>query len=212
MARTWSFAAFTVAASLIVLAVFCIVYAGFVDPWRNIGALFIAMAGYGLAMLGITVMVVSAIASSRRLPWIVGILLSCAAVGIAQYADNAIAQVFRESEVRKALDAGLENDCRILFAEYQADPRLEEGGYIRIFRNSDEFNTLPASIRMLHPIYVTIEAHRSGSGMPANIGLCKNGFGGFAFGVRVFVDGENVPETFWSQQITSTVYLWQEET
>jgi hypothetical protein len=55
--------------------------------------------------------------------------------------------------------------------------KLEKDGYIRVHRDSEEFESLPASIRMFKPVYVTIEDHPFGSPTPANIGLCKNGFG-----------------------------------
>jgi hypothetical protein len=204
---------FIVAAAPLILAVFCLLFAGFANPWCNIGYLmFLALAAYGMAFTATVVLAIGVITSPRRLPWVVGLLVSCAAVAIAQYAANGIARASRKREVRKALDAGLERDCRITFAAYQADPRLEKDGYIRVFRDSNEFESLPASIRMLNPIYVTVEDHPFGSDMPANVGLCKNGFGGFAFGVRVFVDGENTPEEFSSEKITPTVYVCQGKT
>ncbi len=212
MALTRSNLILTFAGSAFILAIYWLLKAGFDYPWRSIAAITLFAAAYGSAIGAITLLAIGTITSSRRLPWIAGLLVFCTAIAIAQFASNAIAQASRESETQQALEAGLENDCRVVFAKYQHDRELEKDGHVRIFPGSNEFNSLPLSIRMFNPIYITIEDHPFGSDIPPNIGLCKNGFGGFAFGVRVFMDDKNIPEPFWRKQLSSTVYLWQEET
>jgi len=135
----------------------------------------------------------------------------------------------RAREVRPALDAGLRADCLALIANW---PSKEW----RIFPGDPEFQKLPASVRMLDPLYVTNDALLSGPAVgpataptirpptgPAewflvlNIGICKNGFGGFHMGIRVFVDEDSLPTDgggwwFVRKRVAPNVYIWTQGT
>jgi hypothetical protein len=186
----------------------CLLVAGPCNAWLSLLGVMLTAVAFGLALLLMTALAVGAIASKRRLPWIGGLLAVGAVLVLCQWVSSAIAQGIREQEVQSALAAGLEQDCRDTFVKYRDDPRLQQDGYLRFFPDSSEFSSLPASIRNFRPCYVTVEDHRQGS---PNVGLCKNGFGGFAFGVRVFMDADNIPETFWSKRMSRCAYLWQQQ-
>jgi hypothetical protein len=86
-------------------------------------------------------------------------------------------------EISKAVDAGLKNDCMKLLSAW---PVKDES----IDPSTPAFSRLPVSVRMLAPVYVENEPLDS-AGLPPNIGICKNGWGGFAYGVRVFRNDED---------------------
>jgi len=120
-------------------------------------------------------------------------------------------------EVRKAVDAGLQTDCQSLIRHW---PISDD----RIYDSSPEYANLPWSMRMLSPGYVVNDS-MDDTNMVPNIGLCKNGFGGFAEGVRVF---RNDPEAeqfiadckrimvlgrdFGCERIAAGVYFWWQDT
>jgi hypothetical protein len=81
-------------------------------------------------------------------------------------------------EIRKAVQAGLQNDCVRLLEHWPFKQEM-------IDSSNSEYLKLPASIRMLEPAYVENES-LDFTNYPPNIGICKNGFGGFSRGIRVF--------------------------
>ena len=143
---------------------------------------------------------------------IAAVVVSATLVIGAAVASPEVGRWRREHEVRSALHAGLAHDCMIAFARFESDPDMKQYGHRRIFVGSEEFASLPDSIREFKPVYVVFEDKPFGSDMPRNIGLCKNGFGGFAIGVRVFLTDEEPPETLWKKRVAPGVYLWQQET
>jgi hypothetical protein len=86
-------------------------------------------------------------------------------------------------EVRKAVDAGLREDCLKLLQNW---PTKDD----RIGCLNPYFTNLAPSIRMLSPVYV-INENIDYTNIPPNIGVYKNGFGGFVCGVRVFRNDED---------------------
>ncbi len=91
-------------------------------------------------------------------------------------------------EVRRAVNAGLRNDCLKLLQNW---PTKDD----RIGHLKPEYSDLAPSIRMLSPMYV-INDHIDNTNIPPNIGICKNGFGGFVCGVRVFQNDEDASNYF----------------
>ena len=67
----------------------------------------------------------------------------------------------------------------------------------------------PKSIRLFNPVYVTIEDHPF---LPRSIGLCKNGFGGFHMGLRVFHEDPGITESSDHVLVAPRIYLWIVET
>lgn len=111
----------------------------------------------------------------------------------------------RAHEIQRSVDAGLREDCLQLLLNW---PVKED----RIFNSDPEFAKLPASIRMLTPVYVTNDSIDSPD-LPPNVGLCKNGFGGFAMGVRVFRNDQDANKfknntVGGCQRIVPGVYYW----
>ena len=104
------------------------------------------------------------------------------------------------------------DDCESVFASFRDHPQFKKDGYVRLFPGSKEYDAIPNSIRGFDPVYVTIEENPFGIDRPLNIGLCKNGFGGFHMGVRVFRDDPKIPASLNRERITPTIYLWVEET
>lgn len=210
--RSWQFLLSMTSGAAILLSIVSFVIAGLNGSWHSLLTAVAYMIAYSLAVLGLLIFAAGAFASDRPLRWIVLIIGGVMIVGGAHYVSIAIAREMRDRDIQRALDAGLESDCRAIFAAFHGDPRFKEEGYLRVFRDSKEFDSLPASIRMFNPVYVTIEDHPFNSDMPPNVGLCKNGFGGFAFGVRVLIEDKDFPEPFWKKRVSKSVYLWQEET
>lgn len=113
--------------------------------------------------------------------------------------------LMRFREIKASVDAGLYRDCMQLLCNWP----VQES---RIFSTSPEFAQLPASIKKLKPIYVTNDHLNSGD-IPPNVGICKNGFGGFAMGVRVFrndKEANNFREMALGgcQRIAPCVFFW----
>ncbi len=108
----------------------------------------------------------------------------------------------RIQEVKRAIDAGLREDCLKLLAAWPVkDDRIQD------FELA--YDQLPPSIRMLTPVYVCNDRLNDPS-VPAHIGLCKNGWGGFAFGIRVFRIDEDAQllKEGERQRIAAGVYIW----
>lgn len=140
--------------------------------------------------------------SSKR--WLLFVILIVASFVVGGCASGT-AQIARAREVRRALDAGLREDCMRLLRDWPA-------GKVRLSEQDVDYSNLPASIRMLQPVYVTNDSI-SDTDIPPNIGICKNGFGGFADGVRVFKNDEDAG-LFKSktvgrcERIAPGVYFW----
>jgi hypothetical protein len=120
-------------------------------------------------------------------------------------------QYARTREIQRAVDAGLHEDCVRLLRQWP----VKKGGTCesRIFSTAPEFSGLPESIRMLKPVYVTND-NMDNPNIPPNIGICKNGFGGFAVGIRVFRSDEDARDFMkymrggGGERIAPGVYYW----
>ena len=91
-------------------------------------------------------------------------------------------------DVQKAVDAGLRNDCLKLLQNW---PTKDD----RIYRSQPEFSKVAPSIQMLSPVYVKYD-YIDDTNIPPSIGICKNGFGGFVCGIRVFQNDEDATNYF----------------
>ena len=120
----------------------------------------------------------------------------------------------RAHEIHKALDAGLHHDCMQLLKHW---PKKSNPFRSRVFSDDAEFSSLPESIKMLEPVYVTNDCIDDPN-VPPNIGICKNGFGGFAVGVRVFRNDQDAQDFMKGQacsgcqRIAPGVYYWWNRT
>lgn len=119
----------------------------------------------------------------------------------------AVGKTLCVHEVRKAVDAGLRDDCLKLLQNW---PTNDD----RIGQLKPEFSNLAPSIRMLSPVYV-INDNIDNTNFPPSIGICKNGFGGFVCGVRVFQNDEdstnyiNPPSQYDYERVAPGIYvLW----
>jgi len=133
------------------------------------------------------------------------ILVSAVAIWVACLLGGVIGQTLRLHEVKAAVDAGLPEDClKLLYNWPIKDDRIEN--------YSSEYLKLPSSIRMLAPAYVSND-HLDDTNTPPNIGLCKNGWGGFALGIRVFQNDEakNL-KTGECLRVAPGVYIWWQDT
>lgn len=123
----------------------------------------------------------------------------------------------RSREIKAAIDAGLQMDCVQLMSHWPV-----KGDMIQ--EKDPSFAALPRSLRILAPVYVTCDRTEDAN-TPASVGLCKNGFGGFAAGVRVFrseQDAEhfisdmertmNLGKDFGFEKIAPAVYYWWQGT
>jgi len=134
------------------------------------------------------------------------VLISCLLLG--QYGKQG-----SRRELQAALDAGLREDALALLADWP-QAHAEEG---RILPQDPAFAQLPESIRMLEPLYVTRESLDLEG--PVNLGICKLGFGGFASGVRIFVEesthtksGPDRNGYRVRKEVAPQVYLWADPT
>lgn len=177
--------------------------------WGALGPGLITLSIYFLTGLIAWPLWVIAIGLRHRVvPILNAILFSCITVS-SFYVSRMRAESLRQTEIAASIDAGLQSDCQELFARFRDDSQLNNDGYLRFWPGSKEFDTLPKSIRLFNPVYVTIEDQ------PLNIGLCKNGFGGFHMGLRVFHEDSDIIE--WLEHVESTliaprIYLWIAET
>jgi len=87
-------------------------------------------------------------------------------------------RLVRTHEIQKAVDAGLYRDCQRLLRNWPENKELIEF-------DASEFAKLPESIKMLKPVYLEND-NIDNTNLPPNVGICKNGFGGFYMGIRVF--------------------------
>jgi hypothetical protein len=188
-----------------------LVFGGFYNAWVSLQGIFATGCAYVLAFMLFVMFAIGSCVRPRRGPWIAGLIATSVLFFTGRMIGNSMAGAIRASEVRQAMEAGLERDCRATYAAYRDDPRMRKSGYVFLFPNSTEYASLPTSIRLIRPCYVTIEDDRGGAGAP-NVGLCKCGFGGFAEGVRVFLEHDRIPAAYWRQPLSPNTYLWREET
>lgn len=187
-------------------------YTSVAGRWHSIGAITAMLSIYAAAGGMFLCLTVGSVFSKHRSGFVVstvsfGLLFGCAASFSRHFAE-----LRRSDEISKAIENGLEIDCKKVIATYRRDSRLEKEGYVRLFPGSKEFDSLPRSIREFQPVYLTIEANPFGTALPLNVGLCKNGFGGFHMGVRVFDTDPKIPASWDRQRISATIYLWIDET
>jgi hypothetical protein len=120
-------------------------------------------------------------------------------------------------EIQTSVDAGLREDCVKLLLNW---PVKDD----RIYNLDPEFSRLPSSIKIFAPVYV-INENIDDTNIPPNIGLCKNGFGGFALGIRVFRSDKDadkfitymkttaqINRDFGCQRVALGVYCWWRDT
>ena len=156
------------------------------------------------------------VVAKRISPWltIVGAVLIL--ISAFKFA-GLLAAIARSHEIQQAVDAGLQNDCARLLDNW---PVKRD----RLYSSDAEFAKLPPSIRLLSPGYVENSSYDLPD-LPVNLGVCKNGFGGFAAGIRVFrsdEDGrkfisdlqktEQINKDFGFQCISPGIYFWWQNT
>jgi hypothetical protein len=113
----------------------------------------------------------------------------------------------RDKEISVAIAMGLESDGIFMIENWPVDHR-------RIFPSHPEWNIIPDSIKSLNPVYVTISREEDVDSIhPPNIGICMNGFAGFAAGLRVYATVEAAQQsvnTYMGKHtvVTETVYVW----
>ena len=173
------------------------------------GALFSGVAEWLLAVLLWFVWIGQLVwmFARRRRRWTRWLVLCGLALGslVAGKCASGVGGWVRAREIRRSVDAGLHRDCMRLLRNWPAKDDT-------IFRPDPEFAKLPASIQMLKPAYVEKNRFQSEE-IPPNVGLCKNGFGGFAMGVRVFRSDQDATKfkamTYGGcQRIAPGVYFW----
>ncbi len=177
--------------------------------WHSLPLKFISIVSYLCCIAYILIPGLAAIAfKGYRRPLLASMLVAAGVFFTCTITAKPLAKWRRDAEIIKAVDQGLEQDCRTVILSYQDDPDFVEDGYVRIFPGTEAFDSLPSSIRTFVPDYVTIERDPFDLNQPPNVGLCKNGFGGFHMGVRVFEEPPEIPSGPGRQPITPTVYLW----
>ncbi len=199
-----------VISSAIALAIFmgCVQFwAAVAGRWNAPIPLMVTLGIYIAAAIVFLFLMIAMITSTKRsvFAWS-SVLFALFIVGAAIFAHERAAAI-RHSEISNAIDAGLATDCQSVVRDHRDHPELINDGYVRIFPGTPEFDSLPNSIREFDPVYVTIEKFPD-----LNVGLCKNGWGGFHMGVRVFADPPDVPASLRRQPITPTIYVWVDET
>ena len=128
------------------------------------------------------------------------------AIWAASMLGGVMGKALRLHEIRTAINFGLREDCMKILHDWP-------GSGDRIYNYDLEFAKLPTSIRMLAPVYVLNE-HLNDASIPPYIGLCKNGWGGFAFGIRVFRNDEDANKLKYGshERIAPGVYIWWQDT
>lgn len=191
----------------IILSLVALAYASIVGRWGAFAGLFWGLIAIfvWLIWVGQLMWITARWTPPPRIPgllWFLGaVLASFVAGSIVTHAGGLV----RAHEIRKAVDAGLYKDCQRLLLNWPS----KEG---RIFYNDTEFAKLPVSIRMLKPVYLEND-NIDYTNLPPNVGICKNGFGGFAMGVRVFRSDEDANNFATNtigrcERIAPGVYYW----
>jgi len=134
------------------------------------------------------------------------VFASVIALWAASMLGSVLGKALRLHEIRAAMDSGLREDCLKLLQNWPVSGD-------RIYNYDSEFSKLPTSIKMLAPAYVSNE-HLNDANIPPNIGLCKNGWGGFAIGIRVFQSDEaaNKLKNGSRERVASGVFIWWHDT
>ena len=138
-------------------------------------------------------------------PWAITLLASVSIVS-ACILGGVLGSNLRIHELKKAIAAGFREDCLKLLADWPVkNDRMQD------FELA--YAQLPPSIRMLTPAYVCNDRLNDPS-IPAHIDLCKNGWGGFALGIRVFRNDEDAQLLTEGerQRIAAGVYIWWQGT
>ena len=146
-----------------------------------------------------------------------GIILTFIAIFLACRVGTLLEKTYYIHEIKKAAQAGLQRDCVSLLHNW---PTKDD----RIYNPSPEFEKLPSSIKLLNPVYVVNDSYRN-ENTPKNIGLCKNGFGGFSSGVRIFSSDQDAEafisymqisgktnKDFGYKRLASGIYYWWQNT
>lgn len=120
-------------------------------------------------------------------------------------------------EIHMAVSAGLQENCMQLVRDWPSDDD-------RIYSIDPAYKNLPNSIKMLKPGYIVKEKDESTNSLPS-IGICTDGFGGFAVGVRVFQNDYDaqkyiaeaktqmrIGHEFGYKQVAPGVYYWWQGT
>jgi hypothetical protein len=157
-------------------------FAGVVSRWGSLGGMLVypvAVIIWIVWVCHLAWILLRRISSSgnKTRSWAMFVGLVLASV-IAGRLECEAGRFLRAHEIQRAVDAGLFDDCVTLLHGW---PMKES----RIYFSDPEYAQLPNSIKMLSPVYIT-NGSMEDTNLAANIGLCKNGFGGFAEGVRVF--------------------------
>jgi hypothetical protein len=120
-------------------------------------------------------------------------------------------------EIQLAVSAGLQEDCTQLARDWPSDDD-------RIYSIDPAYKNLPNSIKILKAGYVMREKAESTNSLPS-IGICTDGFGGFAVGVRVFQNDYDAQKSiaeaktqmrigheFGYKKVAPGVYYWWQDT
>jgi hypothetical protein len=145
------------------------------------------------------------------------VVASLIIAALAAALGTRIGKALCDREVRRAVAAGLRDDCEQLLRQWSFKDDI-------IFDSATEYAKLPPSIRMLTPVYVVNDSLADTNTVP-NLGLCKNGAGGFAGGIRVFRNDHEAElfidhwrrnfelgKDFTYQRIAAGVYYWWQNT
>lgn len=138
--------------------------------------------------------------------WIGKGAIAIAVFLLAVIGGGTLAGVTRQSQIRTAIAAGLEEDCRELLDQYPDVSGSGRRRSLRIRKGSREFDELSSSIRDFDPGVVVVQG--SYDDVPVHVELIKGGFGPEWNGLRVFREPLNAPD--WlriAEQISQRTYL-----
>lgn len=136
---------------------------------------------------------------------VVSVVLFCVLLLICSQLGKLVVKI----EIQNSISMGLRNDSLQLIAAWP-------GKADRVYFTDKEFLSFPASIRALKPVYVSNDKLTS-TNLPASVSLCKNGFGGFAAGIRIFENDADAQMAIKitgdrAERIVEGVYLWWQGT
>jgi len=139
---------------------------------------------------------------------LVVMLIGFIAVISAAKTSAGLAGKARLIEIQQAIDGGMYEDSLRLLKDW---PFKEQ----RVYSFDESFAKLPQSIKQLAPVFVEIEY--GDDDRPTNLGICKNGFGGFAAGIRIFSNESAAQSLQQSGQgrgvkVSNGVYYWWQNT
>jgi hypothetical protein len=185
-----------ISAALLSLSLIVWVYAMIDGRWESFSSLPLFFVGIGIWITWVVHLGRISIRQARKHRAAIGgfTLFFCVLFGafivfiVVWLLSFGVGRAICVHEVQKAVDAGLRNDCLKLLKNW---PTKDD----RIYLSHSEFSTLAPSIRMLSPLYVKND-YTDNTNVPPNIGICKNGFGGFVCGIRVFQNDEDATNYF----------------